>query len=660
MSQPQEKGDLPLDPGPSRGSDYVNKPIREALDPAPPEGKEKERKDRPRESEDEASSQAANAILDFPKTAARKAAAYRKWQSRKDPKRALEGLQTLDAKTRQLQGYTDRLHQANGTAPASGARQAQESPVYDPKALRTVRGKKTTYKAAQARWAQAQAEYRQARSQDTTDKASTIQVDMNEIPPRPSASPESSREAPAASQAASRPAQRSARQREEKAAEKKEARDTRRKEKAAGKGSGAKAKEKAKAEEGHVPKGNTTKPLDKAASEVTQEAQKALKAVGRTLIPVFAVFALVLVLFAAVLFFILSSAFGLFASDGASLRAAIDQLQTQYSARISLIESENAHDVLHKSIYQADWRDVLSVYAVSVAQDPEEGFPYELDPEARAKLEEIFWAMNKIEFRLEIEIQTGQGAAQAYGARKAPEFGEVIMPIEPDPTDPAPTEPKPTEPKPTEPPPTEPEPVRIVHLYITATSKTAAEMADELHFDTAQRQQLEAMLEPENAKLWGSLLTGMVIRTSAIPNDGGWVYPLPEEAGIASPFGYRVHPIYNEWRLHAGVDLAAESGTPIYAVRAGTVTVSTYSSSAGNMVVIDHGGGFTSTSMHMLFSVVLSGQTVEQGQIIGYVGSTGDSTGPHLHLGIQYNGDYVDPMSLISWVPPETEPTTGR
>ena len=125
-----------------------------------------------------------------------------------------------------------------------------------------------------------------------------------------------------------------------------------------------------------------------------------------------------------------------------------------------------------------------------------------------------------------------------------------------------------------------------------------------------------------------------------------WISPL-SSCTLTSPFGYRAHPVTGVTSLHNGIDLSAGAGTPIYAVRSGTVTKASYDSSSGYHVYIDHGDGFSSHYLHMTHYVVSPGQYVEQGQIIGYVGSTGTSTGPHLHLGIQYNGQYINPLYYI-------------
>ena len=95
------------------------------------------------------------------------------------------------------------------------------------------------------------------------------------------------------------------------------------------------------------------------------------------------------------------------------------------------------------------------------------------------------------------------------------------------------------------------------------------------------------------------------------------------------------------------MDLAAPTGTPIYASRSGTVTTASYGSSSGYYVQIDHGDGYRSIYMHMTHYDVYAGQYVRQGQVIGYCGSTGVSTGPHLHFGISLNGSYVNPANYI-------------
>ena len=132
-----------------------------------------------------------------------------------------------------------------------------------------------------------------------------------------------------------------------------------------------------------------------------------------------------------------------------------------------------------------------------------------------------------------------------------------------------------------------------------------------------------------------------------IPSSSGWVCPVPYYT-LTSPFGMRIHPISGKWKMHNGVDMACAQGTPIYAAKSGKVTVASYQEGgAGYYVSINHGDGFSSIYMHMTHFIVSPGQYVTAGQVIGYVGSTGGSTGPHLHFGISYNGTYVNPMDYI-------------
>ena len=102
-----------------------------------------------------------------------------------------------------------------------------------------------------------------------------------------------------------------------------------------------------------------------------------------------------------------------------------------------------------------------------------------------------------------------------------------------------------------------------------------------------------------------------------------------------------------QYKLHTGVDISAPNGTPIYAAKPGTVIIAGYSSSAGNWVVIDHGNGLVTKYMHHSSICVSAGQYVERGQQIGAVGSTGQSTGPHLHFQVELNGTAVNPNTYL-------------
>ena len=166
-------------------------------------------------------------------------------------------------------------------------------------------------------------------------------------------------------------------------------------------------------------------------------------------------------------------------------------------------------------------------------------------------------------------------------------------------------------------------------------------LQDELMLEIAAKEKELA------AAKYDEYLAKLALQGENPPSDATWVTPVSGYT-ITSPFGMRVHPILGTSRMHNGIDMACAQGTPIYATRAGTVTVASYQAGgAGNYVSINHLDGFASIYMHMTNYVVSAGQSVSQGQLIGYVGSTGLSTGPHLHFGISYAGTYVNPLAYI-------------
>ncbi|MGI5985092.1 MAG: peptidoglycan DD-metalloendopeptidase family protein [Clostridiales bacterium] len=131
---------------------------------------------------------------------------------------------------------------------------------------------------------------------------------------------------------------------------------------------------------------------------------------------------------------------------------------------------------------------------------------------------------------------------------------------------------------------------------------------------------------------------------SYITGTGSFQWPVPGHTA-SNTYGWRFHPIFKENRFHAGEDIGAPSGTSILAADSGTVAVAAYSSSYGNYVVISHGNGISTLYAHMSSMAVSVGASVTKGQVIGYVGSTGWSTGPHLHFEVRVNGSHTDPLS---------------
>ncbi len=167
-----------------------------------------------------------------------------------------------------------------------------------------------------------------------------------------------------------------------------------------------------------------------------------------------------------------------------------------------------------------------------------------------------------------------------------------------------------------------------------------------------QSQNLEIYSRSRSA---GSAQVDSVVRypgtleVSKVDLNSLWHCPLEVETFVSSPFGMRRHPVYGSYRMHEGVDLDSERGDLVLAARGGTVIKVAYSYAAGRYVRIDHGDGFITDYYHLSSQLVEEGQQVYGGQPIGKVGSTGVSTGSHLHFGIKLNDEWVDPEDYINF-----------
>ena len=181
----------------------------------------------------------------------------------------------------------------------------------------------------------------------------------------------------------------------------------------------------------------------------------------------------------------------------------------------------------------------------------------------------------------------------------------------------------------------------------------------EVEFDEAKQREWEAYMAtyvpPTTAPPAGSTNNSTPSNSGSSGNSGGnvgtatgggWVRPC-SYTSITSPFGYRQSPTSGASTYHQGVDLDTGTGWPVVAARAGTVTIAGWGKAAGNYVQINHHDGFSSIYMHLSSIGVRAGQNVSAGQYIGATGSTGVSTGDHLHFGISLNGVYVNPCSYV-------------
>lgn len=167
----------------------------------------------------------------------------------------------------------------------------------------------------------------------------------------------------------------------------------------------------------------------------------------------------------------------------------------------------------------------------------------------------------------------------------------------------------------------------------------------ELDAKKAELKKEEDALKAEADRLKSEILK--MIDTSSKYSGGEFVWPCPASTYITSSFGNRLHPVLKQWIFHTGVDIGCSSGKNILAAASGKVIMAQYYGAYGNCVMIDHGGGIVTLYGHASSLCVSTGTQVTSGQVIAKVGSTGRSTGPHLHFEVRKNGEYVNPMSYF-------------
>lgn len=187
-------------------------------------------------------------------------------------------------------------------------------------------------------------------------------------------------------------------------------------------------------------------------------------------------------------------------------------------------------------------------------------------------------------------------------------------------------------------------------VHLNEVREEKAEVLSDLRRKQSELQKMLRQLAADEAAIESQIeryLRAMRAsgRTTGPAPKGGWSRPCGGR--LSSGFGMRFHPILRRSRLHAGVDFAAPSGTPIKAANNGVVIASQRMSGYGNVVIIDHGGGITTTYAHCSRIFVSRGQKVGRGQRIASVGATGLATGPHLHFEVRVNGKAVNPMRYI-------------
>ncbi len=182
---------------------------------------------------------------------------------------------------------------------------------------------------------------------------------------------------------------------------------------------------------------------------------------------------------------------------------------------------------------------------------------------------------------------------------------------------------------------------------VSAQKAVQSKLVYDLEFMTrGENAELEELIRQEQALYAGQTRK---IKPAGKPqkvvSSSSFIWPV--RGVITSPFGYRMHPIRGRYIFHSGIDIGVASGTPIKCSANGTVIMSTWYGGYGNCIIVDHGGGWSTLYGHCSALYVSKGKTVMQGTVIGAVGSTGMSTGPHLHFEVRYNGSPVDPRSRL-------------
>ena len=181
---------------------------------------------------------------------------------------------------------------------------------------------------------------------------------------------------------------------------------------------------------------------------------------------------------------------------------------------------------------------------------------------------------------------------------------------------------------------------------------TAMQAVEELNASSAQ---ITALLKARQAERAAARAAAEAAATAAAQQSApsySWVQGSgqlgwPVSGEITSPYGYRTHPIWGTTIYHSGIDIGVDEGTPVHAADGGTVVWSGWMGGYGYAVVIDHGNGMSTLYGHNSELAVSEGQDVSKGQVIAYAGSTGNSTGPHVHFEVRISGDPVDPMGYL-------------
>ena len=338
------------------------------------------------------------------------------------------------------------------------------------------------------------------------------------------------------------------------------------------------------------------------------------------------------------------------ADTNADFGAAINEI---VSAHPECSESTITYDYEDGHTWASYWPEVLALFAVHTNLNSDSDVVV-ISAAQKQRIQDTFWAMHEITYDYEdghtwasywpevlaiFAVHTNLNSDSDVVVINAAQMQriqdtfwamhEITYEVEEVDTTPEPTEDDP-----------DPEQQTDYILHITVSSKTVDELAELYNFTQDQNDILHELLSDEMRPTLLALCGGI-----GIIEDGELCWPLPGHTYISCNFGD--DDAYGN-SGHRGTDIPAPEGTPILAAHSGTVIISGWNNSYGNQVLLDNGAGLSTRYAHMTAAAVSAGETVTAGQVIGYVGNTGDSTGFHLHFEVMQNGVRVNPLDAVT------------
>jgi len=329
---------------------------------------------------------------------------------------------------------------------------------------------------------------------------------------------------------------------------------------------------------------------------------------------------------------LVASPFGVFFSGEdtgtVSMNEVVSQLSEEFYDAIDSIKLGTHHDILNiettSGALGIAWQDVLSVYSVMLTTDPDNATEVvTLDDSKIDRLRDVLFEMNRVthstsvgyrEETVEVEDENGELVS------------ETVM-------------------------------VEEITLTISVRQRNAQEQASQLGFTREQNEVMAELMSDEYSSNWIRVIGSYAVGGDILITDADWIptgmfsWPLPINGSFNSGYGYRNDPFTGEQKLHAAIDLGAAEGTPILAAADGIVSAANatdpWGFGYGYHVKLQHGAGYDTMYAHCSSVCVQPGQRVKQGEVIAYVGSTGNSTGNHLHFEVYENEVRVDPLRFF-------------